>query len=184
MRKLKYYCIKDLQGNLLTSDLSYNTQDAFKRAVQFCEKSLGVEIKELHVPKLKCMVQIWASMMNNGQPKSETFKRLLSNNDDSQSINIYLELVKCLLGMQNKHTLPALSLGLIESIPLQNPKHYIQLGDKIRNELKIILGEDGIILFPSFPVVAPYHQQPVLTNPLDWIYYGTFNALGFPGKVF
>jgi hypothetical protein len=53
--------------------------------------------------------------------------------------------------------------------------------------LKIIIfliGNDGIVFFPSFPVVAPYHSQPLFTNPLDWIYYGTFNALGFPGTLF
>jgi hypothetical protein len=42
-------------------------------------------------------------------------------------------------------------------------------------------GNDGVIFFPSFPVVAPYHSQPAWTNPLDWIYYGTFNTFGFPG---
>jgi hypothetical protein len=47
-----------------------------------------------------------------------------------------------------------------------------------------LIGNDGIVFFPSFPVVAPYHSQPLFTNPLDWIYYGTFNALGFPGTLF
>ena len=41
-------------------------------------------------------------------------------------------------------------------------------------------GEDGILLFPSFPVVAMYHNMPLFTNTFDWIYYGIFNALGLP----
>lgn len=36
------------------------------------------------------------------------------------------------------------------------------------------------MLFPSFPVVAPYHNQPLFTNSLDFLYYGIINALGFP----
>jgi fatty acid amide hydrolase 2 len=28
--------------------------------------------------------------------------------------------------------------------------------------------------------VAPYHNQPFVTNLFDYIYYGIWNALGFP----
>lgn len=184
MKKLKYYCINDLQGNLLTSDLSSNTKGAFRKAITFCERSLGVEIKELHLPKLKSILQVWMSMMNNGKESQSTFKNLLTDNDANNSLNVPFELIKSILGIQNKHTMPALFLALAEQLPLKNPKHYIELGDQIRNELRIILGDDGVIFFPSFPVVAPYHSQPLVSNPLDWIYYGTFNALGFPGYYF
>jgi fatty acid amide hydrolase 2 len=35
-------------------------------------------------------------------------------------------------------------------------------------------------LFPSFPVVAPFHTQPTLTNTIDFQYFALFNVLGFP----
>ncbi len=36
------------------------------------------------------------------------------------------------------------------------------------------------MISPGFPIVAPYHHQSLLTNTLDFIYYGLYNALGFP----
>ncbi len=141
MKKLKFYYIKDLQGNLLTSDLSKNTKNAFNKTITFFEKSLGVEVKELHVPKLKCIVQIWASMMNNGEPSQKTFGKLLSDDKADQEVNVFIEILKTVFGFQKMHTLPALGLAITERVKLHKPKHYIDLGVQIKNELKIILGK-------------------------------------------
>ena len=138
---MKFYYIKDLQGNLLASDLSSNTKNAFNKTITFFEKSLGIEVKELHVPKLKCIVQIWASMMNNGEPSQKTFGKLLSDDKENQEVNISIELLKTIFGLQKTHTLPALGLAITERVKLNKPKHYVELGTQIKNELKIILGK-------------------------------------------
>mgnify|MGYP001810667687 CR=1 FL=1 len=117
-------------------------------------------------------------MMNNGKECSNNFSKLLTDSD--KPINVYKELLKSLLGLQRKHTLPALGLALVERFPIPEPKLYIQRGKELKQELKEILGNDGVLLFPSFPYVAPYHNQPLLTTTMDYIYYGIFNALGLP----
>lgn len=45
--------------------------------------------------------------------------------------------------------------------------------------LKELLGDDGVLLVPSHPTVAPYHNQP-LTKPLNAAYTAIFNVLGLP----
>jgi len=82
------------------------------------------------------------------------------------------ELIKTILGLQRTHTLPALWLAFVESLPKRDYKRHIKIGEKLKQELKIILGDDGVLLFPSFPVSAMYHNQPLVTNSFDWIYYG------------
>jgi hypothetical protein len=86
------------------------------------------------------------------------------------------EIIKTILGLQRTHTLPALWLAFLESLPKRDYIHHIKMGEKLKQELKIILGDDGVLLFPSFPVSAMYHNQPLLTNSLDWIYYGKFES--------
>jgi fatty acid amide hydrolase 2 len=86
------------------------------------------------------------------------------------------EIIKTILGLQCSHTLPALWLAFLESLPKRDYMHHIKMGEKLKQELKIILGDDGVLLFPSFPVSAMYHNQPLLTNSLDWIYYGKFES--------
>ena len=41
-------------------------------------------------------------------------------------------------------------------------------------------GDDGVLLFPSFPIVAPYHHQSLFTNTFDFLYYGIINSVGLP----
>ncbi len=141
MKKLKFYYIRDLQGNLLASDLSANTRNALNKTISFFEKSLGINFIELHVPKLKSIMQIWASMMNNGESSQKTFGKLLSDFKPDQEVSILMELLKTILGIQKMHTLLALGYAIFQRIKLQKPKHYIDLGIQIKNELKNILGK-------------------------------------------
>lgn len=46
-------------------------------------------------------------------------------------------------------------------------------------ELNLILGDDGILLFPSHSTPAPYHGQAIL-KPFNFSYTGIFNVLGNP----
>ncbi|VDK62196.1 unnamed protein product [Cylicostephanus goldi] len=50
--------------------------------------------------------------------------------------------------------------------------------DRLIQELTELLGDNGILLFPSWPRTAPYHNQPIFT--LDVGYTGLFNALTVP----
>jgi fatty acid amide hydrolase 2 len=36
------------------------------------------------------------------------------------------------------------------------------------------------LLFPTFPVSAPYHNIALLNNTFDFVHYGIINALGLP----
>lgn len=127
--------------------------------------------------EFKACFPIWSTMMSNGSASS-SFAKLLNNTD--QPINPLLELAKSIVGLQNNHTLPAIGLALVERMPVKNPQYYLEMGKILTNKLKETLGEDGILLFPSFPIVAPYHNQPLWTNTFDFLYFGIINALGFP----
>ena len=41
------------------------------------------------------------------------------------------------------------------------------------------LGEDGVLIYPTHPVPAPYHHQS-LFRPYNLSYTAVFNLLGFP----
>lgn len=176
LKKLKYYYIKDMQGNMMTSDQSEDTKGAFEKAVKFLEKDLDVEMKEIHLPKLKSIIQIWTAGMGEGQ-NPDDFAKLLGT--EKKPFNVITELAKSILGFQKTHTLPAIFLALVERFA-RDPTRHIQMGEKLKQELKIILGDDGVLLFPSFPTSAMYHNQPLFTNTFDYIYYGMFNFFGLP----
>lgn len=37
-----------------------------------------------------------------------------------------------------------------------------------------------MLIFPSFPTVAPYHNLAAFNHNFDFIYFGIINVLGFP----
>lgn len=51
--------------------------------------------------------------------------------------------------------------------------------DRLNRELKQLLGDDGILFFPSFPTLAPFHHQPLFT-PLNFGYTALWNTVTLP----
>ena len=56
------------------------------------------------------------------------------------------------------------------------------LGMYDENEMKELLGENGILLCPTHPSVAPFHSQSYF-KPINVMYAAIFNVLGFPATT-
>lgn len=61
----------------------------------------------------------------------------------------------------------------------QSKGESIHLYQQSSITLKRLLGDNGVLLYPSHPTLAPYHNEP-LFRPLNFTYTAIFNALGFP----
>ncbi|MFW6085740.1 MAG: amidase family protein, partial [Myxococcota bacterium] len=78
--------------------------------------------------------------------------------------------------------LPALGLALLEGVmelaPFSNEK-FLAHRDQLRSELLDRMGDPGVVLYPSYPQVAPAHGVP-LVPPVRWAYTAAFNVLELP----
>lgn len=108
------------------------------KAVEFIEQTLNVKVIELKPRKLRLAFQIWSSMMNNGKPNQKAFSKLLTDSDEP--INPYREFLKSIFGCQKTHTLPALGLAITERLPSHDPKPFVDIGIRLRQELQDVLG--------------------------------------------
>lgn len=106
--------------------------------MDFIETTMNVKVIELKPKKLRLAFQIWSSMMNNGKPNEKAFSKLMTDSD--QPINPYRELLKSIFFQQKYHTLPALGLAITERLPTHEPKPYVEIGIKLRQELQESLG--------------------------------------------
>ncbi|XP_053329754.1 fatty-acid amide hydrolase 2 isoform X2 [Spea bombifrons] len=91
------------------------------------------------------------------------------------------ELLKWIFGV-SKHTLPAIGLALTEKLAntSHNGKERMErIAKLLKEEIKSLLGDNGILIYPSHPKVAPRHNEP-LAMPFNFAYTGIFNVLGFP----
>lgn len=133
----------------------------------------GAQVQVRRFPEFRRILEHWSAHMHYAGEQS--FCQLMGNGVE---VNPFAELGKWLLG-QSEHTFPAIALGALERLPLTSPGKYHQLREEtyaMRERLNEALGENGVMLFPSHPWVAPKHHLPVLF-PIAWLYTATFNAL-------
>jgi fatty acid amide hydrolase 2 len=71
---------------------------------------------------------------------------------------------------------------MLERVPqlmADRTKKTAALGAELRAEIESFLGDNGVLLKPSYPTVAPKHHRALLP-PFKWIYTGIFNVLEMP----
>jgi len=125
---------------------------------------------------------MWASLMRNSG--SDTFCSLLGDGTPpNRPMNPFMELLPWLIG-RSRHTLPAIFLGVGEKArdTAARDEELRQLRNSLREDLERCLGEDGVFVYPTHPLPAPYHNQPLLM-PFNFAYTGVFNVLGLPATA-
>lgn len=83
---------------------------------------------------------------------------------------------------RSTHTLPAVMLAAIEG-PMgggrKDADAVIAAGECFRDSLNARLGDNGVLLFPSYTSPAPKHNWPLATV-INWLYTAIFNVLEMP----
>ena len=176
--KLRFFTMEDCGGHFLVSNVDPELKQAQQYVCQQFEEKLGVKVEELKIDKLASSLEIWSSMMSSAAQKSFCF--YMGNQE--AVVNPFLELMKSCVGLSN-HTLPAIGLGMLEKFESLTPKSvsesFIQMGEELQQELESILGEDGVLLYPSHPSTALNHNMPLLF-PFNFSYTAIFNVLYLP----
>lgn len=137
---------------------------------------LGARVEKRSFPLLASSLEIWSAMLDAAGGLS--FAQLLT---EGKPFRGAWHVGRWLLG-SSPHTLPAIVLALIEGIPHLMPgraRELVEQGNQLRAELEEALGDDGILLFPSYPYVAPKHYSPLLP-PIGWAYTAILNVMQMP----
>ncbi|XP_022294098.2 fatty-acid amide hydrolase 2-like isoform X3 [Crassostrea virginica] len=175
--KIKFYSMYDDGGSLLVSHMEPEIQQAHQRVVRYLRDTVGVHVEELQLSKVRYSFEMWAAKM--ALSGGTDFATYMGN--CQVRVNCYVELLKWLVG-QSPHTLPAIGLGMGQGLADLTPetnKKNVQILRKLDEELRQVLGKDGVLLYPTHPKVAPYHNEP-LFYPFNFAYTGLFNALAYP----
>ena len=176
--KLRFFTMEDCGGHFLVSNVDAELKQAQQHVCRQLEEKLGVRVEPLKISKLASSLEIWASMMSSAAQKSFCF--YMGNQE--AAVNPFWELMKSCVGLSN-HTIPAIGLGMLEKFESLTPKSvsesFIQMAEELRQELESILGDDGVLLYPSHPTTALNHNVPLLF-PFNFSYTAIFNVLYLP----
>ncbi len=169
----KVYVLSDpeIHGTTRTNS---EIKKAVENAASYFEQ-LGHPVVEIKSGFFRDALLMWSSRLSG--LKRSSFGDLISPN---KSINPLQEISKLLTGKSN-HTLPAFVLSQLDgrvhdTHSLEHNQEKLRL---FKSELNQLLGEHSILLFPTQPRSAPYHNQLFL-SPFDFVYAGIFNALEVP----
>ncbi|MBI4508268.1 MAG: amidase [Deltaproteobacteria bacterium] len=138
--------------------------------------ALGARVRTAQVKGLRRSLGLWSSMLADAS--SVTFRELLGN---GTPFNARREILRWALG-KSPHTLPAIGLAVLERFPESAPEYrrqMLQLGREVRNELVDLIGPSGVLLYPSYPTLAPKHGIPMI-QPFYWVYTAVLNVMELP----
>jgi fatty acid amide hydrolase 2 len=136
----------------------------------------GARVRDAEEPLLARSFEIWSVMLREASETS--FSELLG---EGTPIALGRELGRLAAG-RSPHTFAALALAALERIPLHRDRaaaeRILVLGRELQARLEELIG-DGVMLYPSYPSVAPRHGSPLLT-PWRWTYTAIVNVMELP----
>lgn len=174
LSNLKFYYMEDVGNHAMYSKVDADMIKALHKVLFHFENAYKIKPKKVDFRAMKLMYPLWASAISNC--KAPTFSDELG--EKKNKINFKFELLLWFIG-QSRFTFPAIILGLIENIAIQNNEKYSIILKDLLSEFQHTLGDDGILFFPTHPHCAPFHNEP-LFKPFNFSYTAIFNVLGFP----
>jgi len=158
--------------------LTFETSVELKQSQMKCVehlRSLGAkDVQQIDMSEFKAGLDVWSYLLSHAGGPS--FSELLGN---GKPVCSSLELLKWLVDLGSAHTLPAIGLALIEALPKLFPGHakrQVQLGAELKARVQKMLGEDGVLILPTYPTTAPAHGMALLP-PTNWVNTAFWNVM-------
>jgi fatty acid amide hydrolase 2 len=169
--------LNNLQVIYIESNGAVMPSSDLRQAQRKCADALenkGARIREIEIRKLKSSFMIWSEMLANAT--DTPFGVMLGN---GKKLNLPLEFIKWVIRI-SPHTIPAISFAFMEKLNTKGIiKKYVALGEELRGELASLIGDNGVLLYPSYPTPAPVHNKPLMT-PFHFAYTAILNVMEFP----
>lgn len=175
-----FYQMND-SGGIMVSPVDSDIGSAIKEVVHHFEKTIKSKVKQVQIEKFKFSAPIWgACMKNNLEPGLDEHLANLQGR-----INPGLELIKRIFGQSN-HTLIAILSAVMakkgDQFGSVRNTYFREIRNELLKEVEELLGTNGVLIYPTHPTPAPYHNEPI-TKAMNFSYAGIFNVLGLPATA-
>jgi len=178
LRNVRVFYMKGIDS-LLVSPLHGDVLYALQKAVKYFETKYDNTCYCVDFPIAHYAVDLFLNSMRCDG--SLPVKNVLAGFTPDESVNVWVESFKAIFG-QSDHSAAALQTGIVDELPdlfKSDQNFVIAKREQLKRELTDLLGDEGILIFPSLPRPHYYHNEPLLT-PFDFVYAGLFNVLGLP----
>jgi fatty acid amide hydrolase 2 len=149
--------------------------EAQRRVARHLERN-GARVRVARIEDLRHSLDIWSAAMAAAEGPS--FAELMG---EGVPVRAGRELLQWIFG-RSDHTLPAIGLALAEKLPAllaNRSKRALELASSLKERLAAEIGPRGIMLYPSYPKLAPLHGTALLP-PIQFTYTAILNVLEMP----
>ncbi|XP_076275159.1 fatty-acid amide hydrolase 2 [Rhynchophorus ferrugineus] len=181
IKNIKFYYQDSDGGSNLISSVAPDIRELFIKIAQHLDKAYSIKANKVAFKRFIKSGPLWFANMKS--PSGPMFAQQLTNLKGS--INPYWELVKWVVGLSN-HTFIGLATCLLEKGDCkygdEKYRYLKEERDALRLELIDLLADDGVLLYPTHPTSAPYHNEPLI-KPFNFAYTGLINVLKLPATA-
>ena len=174
---LKVYTVHESHFPLLTSTLvNSELMERQDQVCSFLKESFGATVQDAGIKSFRYSPFIWVAMMCHTNDTIGTHLHQIGKK--AETLNPLVEIFKSFLGYSKYHWATMTILG-IESFQRFFPgalSKLFKIGAQMREEIQNLLGNDGVLLLPSYPHTARLHQR-CLFAPVNFIFSGIFNVM-------
>uniref|UniRef100_A0A1B0CV01 Amidase domain-containing protein n=1 Tax=Lutzomyia longipalpis TaxID=7200 RepID=A0A1B0CV01_LUTLO len=181
LSRVKIYYQTDDGGGHLVTPVDPDIKTAMQKVVTHFQSTVKAKVQRVRFDKLRKSAPIWLANMK--AKDAPGFDQEITGY--TGKISPTFELLKWIFG-RSDHTLIGILTALFENsgIKYGDPKQIflVEQKEKLLEEMQTLLGDDGVLLYPTHPTAAPYHYEP-LVRALNFSYTGIINILGLPATA-
>lgn len=180
LSNVKFYYMLNDGGSPISTLVDGRITDVIIKVAKFFENDHKARVQQVNFSRFMMGSGFFGATMNyTNTPK---MRELVTCGHGE--INPFIEVVKFMFGSSH-HTLPIILLCFMEYLPSsinrqsEANRRSIAAMKSLRSKLHKFLGEDSVLLFPTWPTLAPKHNQ-TLFRPFDLNYTTIINTMSVP----
>ncbi|GLG94641.1 Glutamyl-tRNA(Gln) amidotransferase subunit A, mitochondrial [Gryllus bimaculatus] len=164
----------DALGDIRASAMRPDMMEPLMRAVNHFQEISKLPVRKIHIKNMKYTFRLWHYWILK-EPCDFSYE--LSNRKGR--VDFWRELPLKLFGMSNFTLAAIVRLAMEAILPVEAPAWAEEKTNSMVKEITEILGENGVLLFPSSPMPAMHHYASFV-RPYNFAYFAIFNVLNLP----
>ncbi|XP_049959548.1 fatty-acid amide hydrolase 2-A-like [Schistocerca serialis cubense] len=179
VQSVRVLYMEDDGGGVLTDSVSRAQKDALRRAVAWLDSVRDRPAQQVHIKGLRHSVRLSAPLSMSMQLHQHP---LMKADDPNDCENLALALLKMMV-CRLPHNMYVFHYSFLKkwanSLPESTLRGLADEVDELRREICELLGEDGVLLYPTAPHPANVLFEQFVRFPNN-AYLAVFNTLGLP----
>lgn len=171
VKKLRYFYSLD-NGDLKCSAICSEIKKSIDRVVAHFYDISGRDVEFVKLKGAEASSKLWRYWMTQ---EPGNFNYMLGNSKD---VNPLIELFKKLTG-QSDYTLASVYCLIDSILPAEKAEKMRKITKELDAEVEELLGDDGILFYPSTTYAAPFHYA-AFVQIYNFHYWSLQNVLNLP----